>query len=318
MIGPGVSMPDAGRGFPGGERSAGDADGSSQDHTAVGAGDSSRDYAAQAHCVSRPTGGAVRPALLLLHGLGGSSDQLLEYFPDPGIPLLAPDQRAHGADRSPAGPAESTFDRLARDQLALLDRWEIPSIAVAGMSMGAGVALTMFALAPHRVDALLLIRPAWVDQPWPANLAGFGVLGGLLAHEPEGNLESAAAQRIRADLTASPEFLALAAQSTTGATSLADQLGDPGVGRRRELLRHLPGSVPQWPATRPGVPILVVGAPTDPVHPLPMALTWADRLGADLAVVPGRDEDPARYRQGMIDAAAQFCAMVPSLRGSAP
>ena len=162
-----------GRGLPGGERSAEMPTASSQDYTAVGAGVSSRDYAAQAHCVSRPTGVApLRPAVLLLHGLGGSSDQLLDYFPDPGTPLLAPDQRAHGADRSPAGPAESTFDRLARDQLALLDRGEIPSIAVAGLSMGAGVALTMFALAPQRVDALLLIRPAWADEAWPDNPAG--------------------------------------------------------------------------------------------------------------------------------------------------
>ena len=249
---------------------------------------SSREYAAGACGISRPTDGAARPALLLLHGLGGSSAQLLDYFPHPRTPLLAPDQRAHGADRSPAGPAEATFDRLARDQLALMDRWEIPSISVAGMSMGAGVALSMAALAPHRVDGLLLIRPAWVDQAWPDNLAGFGILGGLLESEPEGDLTSAAAQRIRADLAGSPEFIALAAESTSGAASLADQLRDPAVLRRRNMLRCLPGSVPRWPAGRPAVPILVVGAPADPVHPLPMAATWADRLKRD----PGRGAGP--------------------------
>ena len=51
---------------------------------------SSREYAAGACGISRPTDGAARPALLLLHGLGGSSARLLDYFPHPRTPLLRP------------------------------------------------------------------------------------------------------------------------------------------------------------------------------------------------------------------------------------
>jgi pimeloyl-ACP methyl ester carboxylesterase len=252
---------------------------------------------------------------LLLHGLGGKSDQLLDYFSDSGVPLIAPDQRAHGADRSSAHRADATFDRLARDQLALLDRLQVPSIAIAGMSMGAGVALTLMTLAPDRVDGLLLIRPAWVDEPGPENLAAFKVLGDLLALDARDVLESVQLQRIRTRLMRSRAFLKIAAQSSAGAASLADQLQDPGVGRRRDLLRYLPGSVPRWPADPPAVPVVVVGAPGDPVHPRGMAVTWARRLGGELTTAPGRDDDPAEYQRAMIDAAHLFCERVPSLRG---
>jgi pimeloyl-ACP methyl ester carboxylesterase len=281
-------------------------------------GERSRVYASTASALRRPAGsdGAeIEPELLLLHGLGGRSDQLVGLFDSTPIPLIAPDQRAHGADRSTVEPWDVTFDVLARDQLALLDRFGIPRIAVAGVSMGAGVALTMASLAPERVRGLLLLRPAWLDRPWPENLDGFRLIADVLAGEVGPEFGPDATQRLRQDLMASPRYRAILDRSAAAAGSLSDQMLDPGVLRRRELLRALPGSVPTWPRERPEVPIIVVGADADPVHPMDMAVAWATRLGADLKTVPSRDSNPAGYQRGLVSAALGFVDQLAALRG---
>lgn len=58
-----------------------------------------------------------------------------------------------------------TFDGMADDVTALLDRLELPSVIVVGMSMGAAIAVRMALREPDRVRGLVLIRPAWLDRP---------------------------------------------------------------------------------------------------------------------------------------------------------
>src|SRR6202020_2667467 len=136
-------------------------------------------------------GPASRQPVLLLHGLGGDCAQPWAYLDaTDGLRRIAPDLRAHGAT-SYIGPEDAfTFDGLADDVVALLDRLGLtrPVVAV-GVSMGAGVTLNLAIPYPERLAALPLLRPAWLDRPIPPHLAAYPLMAGLLrAHGAAGGL----------------------------------------------------------------------------------------------------------------------------------
>ncbi|MEA5142920.1 MAG: alpha/beta hydrolase [Oscillibacter sp.] len=107
--------------------------------------------------------GEGRP-LVFLHGMGGSTKQIdAVYDPIPGVQLITMDQQGHG--ESDADWETFSFDSLADDVIALLDRLSLERAAIAGISMGAAVSLNLAARYPQRVEKLLLIRNAWTDQP---------------------------------------------------------------------------------------------------------------------------------------------------------
>jgi len=96
------------------------------------------------------------PALLLVHGLGGTSN-----FWAPVVAALAPTMRVIVPDlpcagRSALDPAVSLAS-LARDLLALLDALGVESAHVAGHSMGSIVCQHLVALAPARVRCPVLL-----------------------------------------------------------------------------------------------------------------------------------------------------------------
>jgi pimeloyl-ACP methyl ester carboxylesterase len=109
--------------------------------------------------------GGAGPAMVLVHGLGGShanwlavGDALAER-----ARVVAPDLAGFGRTR-PSGPSSS---RIA-DNRALLDRFLDaviggPAILV-GNSMGGFIALAEAAASPHKVAGLVLVAPA---QPVP-------------------------------------------------------------------------------------------------------------------------------------------------------
>jgi 3-oxoadipate enol-lactonase len=103
--------------------------------------------------------------VVLLHAFPLSADMWrpqLERAPE-GFRMLAPDLRGFG----PAGmtPAE-TLDEMAQDVFAWMDALELDSAAIAGLSMGGYVALTMFADAPERFASIVLANTrAAADSP---------------------------------------------------------------------------------------------------------------------------------------------------------
>jgi pimeloyl-ACP methyl ester carboxylesterase len=254
-------------------------------------------YARQAHFKHDGTGRgrngpAQRRPVLLLHGLGGDSAQPWAYLNGTsGLRRIAPDLRAHGAT-SYIGPDDAfTFDGLADDAVALLDRLSVtgPVVAV-GVSMGAGIALNLAIRWPDRVSALALVRPAWLDCPMPPNLAAFPLIAGMLRTCGTGK------GLARFERTAA--YQAVRAVSDSGAASLRGQFTAPYAVDRVVRLDRMPHSapIPDAAALRQvRCAALVVGAPRDPVHPLALAEATAAALpDASLRVVVARDEDPAR------------------------
>jgi pimeloyl-ACP methyl ester carboxylesterase len=244
---------------------------------------------ATGHATGRGTGGSG-PAVLLLHGLGGDSGQLWDYL-DAGLARIAPDLRAHGATDYIGPDAAFTFDGLADDVVALLDRLGLTRpVLAAGVSMGTGIALNLAIRWPSRLAALVLIRPAWLDQPLPRNLACYPLIAGLLrARGPRDGLA-------RFERTAG--YRAVLAKSPAAAASLRGQFTAGRAAERAVRLDRMPRSVPgpDLSALRHvRLPVLVVGARRDPVHPVAMAETIAAALpDARLRVVMPRDDDAAR------------------------
>ncbi|HVS52529.1 MAG TPA: alpha/beta hydrolase [Opitutaceae bacterium] len=145
------------------------------------------------HHVFEPATEASAPPLLLLHGTGGSEQDLLRIGRalSPGGALLSPrgDVSEGGALRFFARLAEGVFDpaEVARRTHALADfvlaaaasyRIRVERLIAVGLSNGANIAATTLLLRPEALGGAVLFRPMIVlDQSArPGSLAGKRVL----------------------------------------------------------------------------------------------------------------------------------------------
>lgn len=96
------------------------------------------------------------PAVLCLAGLtrnGDDFDHLLPHLE--GYRVIRPDSRGRG--RSDRAPGETySVAQEATDVLALLDHLELDRVSLVGTSRGGLIALTLAALAPERLHAVVL------------------------------------------------------------------------------------------------------------------------------------------------------------------
>ncbi|MFS2223513.1 esterase [Pantoea sp. B65] len=100
--------------------------------------------------------------VLLIHGLFGSLDNLggLARGLKSDRPVLQVDVRNHGL--SPRSN-QMNYPAMAQDMLDTLDAAGIDKVAIIGHSMGGKIAMTLSALAPERIEQLVLIDIAPVD-----------------------------------------------------------------------------------------------------------------------------------------------------------
>lgn len=125
------------------------------------------------HTIAFERAGTGLP-LVFVHGLGASHKQSLEAVAGlKGIDLICPDMPGHGD----TPPTDYSFAHFSKLVLGLLDELGIERAVVGGISMGSGIALRMALEAPDRVEALALVRPAWVNSPALPQLALVGRVG---------------------------------------------------------------------------------------------------------------------------------------------
>lgn len=96
-----------------------------------------------------------KPAVLLLHGGGGSSDQWAAVIRD-----LMRDYRVvvfdcRGQGRSTNDAAAISYEQMAEDAIAVLNQLDIPRISVVGWSDGANIGFYLALRHPTRIDALV-------------------------------------------------------------------------------------------------------------------------------------------------------------------
>ena len=227
------------------------------------------------------------------HGLGGDLTQPFELCPAvDGIRLLGFDCRGHGETRPLGDVAALSFARFADDLIALLDHLALERAIVGGISMGAGVALNTVARYPERIQALIPVRPAWLDGPMPAWAR---------------DTYAAIAQLIRADgavaaralFAASDRYRDAQRQSAATAASLLGQFERPRAEETVAILERLPADAPLPNLDRLGavsLPTLVVASDKDPVHPLALGTDLALAIGgAQLAIITSKTENAERH-----------------------
>jgi 3-oxoadipate enol-lactonase len=109
------------------------------------------------HYYDLNSGGA--PIVILLHGLGATGDSWQLQLPallESGYRILAPDMRGFGKSSYPEGPNSPRI--MAEDVANFLNRLEVTSVYVVGISMGGTIALQFALEHPSMVDSLLLVN----------------------------------------------------------------------------------------------------------------------------------------------------------------
>ena len=228
---------------------------------------------------------------VLLHGLGGERAQPLSLFgpalPE-GAPVVAPDVRAHGGSTLLGSSEHFTLDALAAEIAATLPAGPL---TILGISMGAALALRLVRRGDLDIERAVFVRPAFTDQPLPANLAAFPVMGALLQQH--------GARRAEKLFRATDYYRELEAASTLGAAGAIEQFTKPGVVERAIRLIEIPKNAAFTGADELAlvdVPVTVIAAERDPVHPVAVAEQWAAGiLGSRLERVPARDDGVRAY-----------------------
>lgn len=102
------------------------------------------------------------PPILLIHGLFGSLDNLgvLARGLRDARPTLQVDVRNHGLS---ARSDEMNYAAMAQDIVDTLDAHGLERVGVIGHSMGGKIAMTLSAIAPERIEKLVMIDIAPVD-----------------------------------------------------------------------------------------------------------------------------------------------------------
>jgi lipase len=102
--------------------------------------------------------GAGRP-VLALHGLSGYGGRWRRFAESQlgGFRVIAPDLRGHG--QSVAYPPW-TLEQFAADVLGVMDGLGLERVPVMGHSYGGAIAVYLAAVAPERVERLVLVDPA--------------------------------------------------------------------------------------------------------------------------------------------------------------
>lgn len=230
--------------------------------------------------------------LIYSHGLSGSAERIREFVQDlPGVQSIIYDNRAHGRTAPLGQASDLTFDRMSLDMVALMDHLELHNAVIGGVSMGAGIALAFALRWPHRVRALILNRPAWLDSPSPDNLAFARIIADLI--ERYGKENAVAAFRTTA------YYSALNGISPKTVESLIATMQEADPRMLVMQYRSVPTSAPVDSMERlrqVRVPSLVLGNHDDPIHPLRIAEALASHLPeATLRMISSRYVDAVRH-----------------------
>ena len=201
---------------------------------------------------------------------------------------------------------------MADDLAALLDYLGVDRAIVGGISMGAGIAARFAAQWPERVEALVLVRPAWLVEPRPENLALLPRVADMLRQfGPDAGL---------AEFRKLPELAQIRADSPSVAESLCEQFTKPDAPARAARLERLPADCPvdDWSVVESlAMPALVVGTDRDAVHPMAFARTWAEHLpNAQLVQIPSKSESAERHAAEFRRVLSQFLNSLQPLRSS--
>jgi pimeloyl-ACP methyl ester carboxylesterase len=209
-------------------------------------------------------------AFVLIHGLLMDSRMYTRLAPAlaaRGHRVITVDMLGHGESDQPPAMTEYSMPQFGRDVVALLDHLELTQAVVGGTSLGANVALEAAVAAPARVRALVLEMPV-LEKALPAAAAAFVPLA-LTLRISQRLMAGVAAltRRIPRTHYLIDVMIDFARRDPAASLAVLDGLLFGRVAPPREERNAL---------TQPA---LVIGHPSDPIHPF----SDADRIARELA-----------------------------------
>ncbi len=244
-------------------------------------------------------GGNTGPALVFQHGLCGDARQVAEAMcgisPQRWASVECP---GHGASDMRPDPSIASF---TDDVAALIETLPGP-VVLGGISMGAAIATRLAVTRPDLVRALVLVRPAWVTDTAPANMAPNAEVGALLTHLP--------ADQARESFASSTTAHHLQA---TAPDNLSSLMGFFSRTPRADTARLLTAISADGPGITPAdlaalrLPTLVCATTEDSVHPAAYAEALASLIPqAQLAHLPPKGRDKPAHLAALAAAMGQF------------
>ncbi len=251
------------------------------------------------HRLAVHRGGSTGPALVFQHGLCGGVGQVAEAMAG-----LAPQRwqmlecAGHGA--SDIGP-DVSIAAFAGDVAAMIETLPGP-VVLGGISMGAAIATRLAVTRPDLVRGLVLVRPAWVTQAGPANMAPNAEVAALLADMP--------ADEARAIFARSATTRALALDAPDNLASLNGFFDRNPQSETARLLTAISADGPgiadaDLRALR--IPALICGTTGDTIHPMSHAeMLTALIPGAILVTVPPKGRDKPAHLAALAATMARY------------
>ena len=213
-------------------------------------------------------------ALVLTHGLLMDSRMYSGLAPElasHGHRVITVDMYGHGESDQPHDMTAYSMTQFGQDVIALLDHLGLPQAVVGGTSLGANVALEAAVLAPDRVRALFLEMPV-LEHGIIAAAAAFVPLGlALRATRPLMRAVSAITRRVPRTHYLVDVMIDFVRRDPTASLAVLDGLTFGRIAPPQAERRRLPH------------PTLVIGHPSDPIHPFSDAdITARELAGARL------------------------------------
>jgi pimeloyl-ACP methyl ester carboxylesterase len=202
--------------------------------------------------------GSGPQVIVLVHGLlmdGRMFQKVAPLLAKRGHRVITVDLPGHGASDQPHEMGVYSMTSFGRDVVALLDHLGLQSAVVGGTSLGANVALEVAVAAPERVRALVLEMPV-LEKGITAAAALFVPLAIALRMSQRGmRAVSRFMRRIPRSLFVVDLLIDFARRDPASSLAVLDGITFGRVAPPLEDRRRI------------RQPTLVIGHPSDPIHP---------------------------------------------------
>ena len=227
--------------------------------------------------------------VLFLHGLGADHTQAIAYLKGVNpVKKITPDFPGHGKTSSKANAKEIDMQALVDAIKSLLDHLGHEKCYLGGISLGAATSLRLAIQYPDVLSGLILVRPAWLNQPYPPNFSDILEIARLI--------EEYGIDKGKEIFLASERFIILEKEIPGYAHSLKAQFERQAAKETLKLLRKLPSESPfsDWEELSVVfTPTLILSNAKDPLHPLDYGIQLAKEMpNAQFFQVPPRYIQP--------------------------
>lgn len=239
------------------------------------------------HTINTLDFGQGRP-MIFQHGLAAKAQQIFGLLDGIGNRVISIDCPGHGKSILP-DDVDVSFEYYTDVIIKQLNRLGIDQAIFGGLSMGSGIALQAALRYPDRVQALILHRPAWLEQGFPDNLMELKDATNYMRME-NGKDEFAKTEafvKLKTELPA-------AADSVMGIFSEEQQSCLPKV--IEQMVADSPISSLNQLA-KLSMPCLILANDDDPLHPYELAKVIHKRIsGSVLRKITSRYLEPVKHR----------------------